>query len=428
MNNTKGEKRLLRYTYLLALIGFINLGFYKAEIFNQKFDYGSLVICFAICILIGYSYFIIRKFFPDGDKYIFVFAAILTVIGIVMLYRIDANNLLLHNIDVANSVKHPYSVTNYAIKQVVWFAVGVAGFICIVVLLPDLKTYRKYKYVYMAFTIIFMAMATLIGTEVNGSQNWVFFHGAGFQPSEFGKIFLVAYLASALKDYESFPSLIEPAIIVMVSLGFMVFQKDLGSALIIFGIAITMLYIATAKLKYILTCFFLFIVGCVMSYSLFDHVRLRVTIWQDPWPYASNKGYQVVQSLISIASGGLFGSGLGKGHPEFVPVNATDFIFAAICEDLGLLMGFAIILLYFLLFYRCMRAAIYVEDRFSRLLTVGYSAMLASQVLVIIGGVTGMIPLTGITLPLISYGGSSMIIILFSLGLIQKISEDSLYE
>lgn len=428
MDSSKGEKRLLRYTYLLALIAFINLGFYKGEVLNQRFDYGALVICFVLSILIGYSYFIIRKFFPDGDKYIFVFAAILTVIGIVMLYRIDANSLLLHNTDVANNAKHPYTITNYAIKQVIWFAVGVAGFICSVVLLPDLKTYRKYKYVYMGLTLIFITMASLIGTEINGSQNWVFIGGAGFQPSEFGKIFLVAYLASALKDYDDFASLIQPAIIVMVSLGFMVLQKDLGSALIIFGIAITMLYIATSNLKYILTCFFLFIIGAVVSYNIFDHVRTRVTIWHNPWLYSSGKGYQLVQSLIAIASGGLFGVGLGKGHPEFVPVSESDFIFAVICEDLGLLMGFAIILLYFLLFYRCMRAAIFVEDRFSRLLTVGYSAMIASQVLVIIGGVTGMVPLTGITLPLISYGGSSMLIILFSLGIIQKVSEDSLYE
>jgi len=269
-------------------------------------------------------------------------------------------------------------------------------------------------------------MASLIGTEVNGSQNWVIYHGIGFQPSEFGKLFLVAYLASALKDYDDLASLIQPGIIVMVSLGFVVLQKDLGSALIIFGIAITMLYIATSRLKYILTCFVLFMIGCVISYKIFDHVRLRVTIWQNPWPYALNKSYQVVQSLIAIASGGLFGAGLGQGHPEFVPVNATDFIFAAICEDLGLMTGFAIIILYFLLFYRCMRAAFYVEDRFSRLLTVGYSAMIASQVLVIIGGVTNMIPLTGITLPLISYGGSSILIVLFSLGIIQKVSEDSL--
>ena len=130
--------------------------------------------------------------------------------------------------------------------------------------------------------------------------------------------------------------------------------------------------------------------------------------------------------MIAIASGGLTGTGLGLGHPELVPVNTTDFIFAAICEELGIIMGFALIIIYFLLVYRCMRAALHVEDNFSRLLTVGYGAMIALQVLVIIGGVINMIPLTGITLPLVSYGGSSMIITFIALAIIQKISEESI--
>jgi cell division protein FtsW (lipid II flippase) len=185
-----------------------------------------------------------------------------------------------------------------------------------------------------------------------------------------------------------------------------------------------MLYIATSKFKYVIVCFLLFAAGGMMSYNLFGHVRTRVMIWKNPWPYANNQSYQIVQSMFSIASGGLTGSGLGLGHPEYVPINTTDFIFAVLCEELGILMGFAIIILYFLLFYRCMRAAVYGNDEFSRLLAVGYSAMIASQVLVIVGGVMNAIPLTGITLPLVSRGGSSMLITFFSLGIIQKISEE----
>lgn len=275
----------------------------------------------------------------------------------------------------------------------------------------------------MVVCLIFMAMATIHGTSKYGAKNWVYIGSMGFQPSEFGKIFFVAYLASALKGYKNFKQLIEPAIVVMVSLGFMVLQNDLGSALLFFGISITMLYIATSKLKYIVVCLILFIVGGFLSYKLFGHVRLRFMIWHNPWPYKTNQSYQLVQSMYSIAWGGLFGTGLGLGYPNFVPVSESDFIFSAICEEMGVLMGFAIMILYFLLFYRCMRAAVYAEDNFSRLLAVGYSAMIASQVLVIVGGVTGMIPLTGITLPLISSGGSSMIIIFVALGIIQKISE-----
>lgn len=399
MNHRKDERKLLVYTYLLSFVLFFNL-----YLIRQPFDRGALMVGAVTCLLIAYAHFIIRKFFPDGDKYIFIFASVLSVIGIAMLYRIDMA---------------------VSIKQIMWFTFGVAGFILTVVILPDLKSFAKYRYVYLICTIVFVSMATFFGTEIYGAKNWIIIGGFSLQPSEFGKLFFVAYLASALKEYRHFWDLIEPALVVMYVLGFMVLQKDLGSALIFFGISITMLYIATSKLKYVITCFGLFIAGGAISYKLFDHVRLRMMIWKNPWPYAADKSYQIVQSMISIASGKFTGTGIGLGYPQYVPVNTTDFIFAAICEELGILTGFAIIMIYFLMFYRGMRAAVYVEDNFSRLLAVGYSAMIASQVLVIIGGVVNAIPLTGITLPLISYGGTSMLTIFFSLGILQKISEES---
>jgi cell division protein FtsW (lipid II flippase) len=315
--------------------------------------------------------------------------------------------------------------TAEAIKQVIWFAIGVTSFILIVVLLPDLKRFSKYRYFYMIMALIFMGMATFFGTEINGAKNWIVIGSYSFQPSEFGKLFFVAYLAVALKDYKSFKDLKEPAFFVMICIVFMVIQKALGAALIFFGIAIIMLYIATDKFKYIAASLVFFIGGSTISYKLFSYVRNRVLIWKNPWPYASQQGYQIVQSLISIASGGLVGTGLGLGHPEFVPVDTTDFIFAAICEELGIIVGFGLLIIYFLLVYRCMRVALHVKDAFSRLLIVGYSSMIVLQVLVIVGGVINMIPLTGITLPLISYGGSSMIIMFISLGIIQKISEEN---
>lgn len=398
MSTKIDELKILGLTCLLCLVCFLNLGVLKSP-----FDMRAMVMAVVTCVLIVYSYFVIRKYFSDGDKFIFIFACILSVIGIVMLYRLDI----------------PSSA-----KQIIWFAFGVTAFIVTVVVLPDLKSFCSYKYAYLIGTLIFMIMALLIGTEKNGSKNWVFIGSFGFQPSEMGKIFLVAYLSSALKDYEDFKKLVEPAVVVMVCIGLMVLQKDLGSALIFFGISITMLYIATDKIKYVITCVGLFIMGGLISYKLFDHVRIRILIWNDLWSNEYGKGYQVAQSLYAIASGGLTGSGLGLGHPEVIPVNTSDFIFPSICEELGLLTGFAIIMIFFILFYRCMRAAIFVEDNFSRLLAVGYSAMIASQVLVIVGGVINMIPLTGITLPFVSYGGTSMLVSFFALGIIQKISEE----
>ncbi|MBU5592587.1 FtsW/RodA/SpoVE family cell cycle protein [Clostridium sp. MSJ-4] len=398
MNSIKDERKLLGLTYLLCIAFFVNLGFLK-----EPFDKGALIMGAVICLLIGYAYFIVRKFFPDGDKFILIFVCLLSVIGIAMLYRLKRSD---------------------SIKQVIWFCISISVYILVVVLLPDLKSFSKYKRLYMIGTVVFMAMATLIGTTVYGAKNWVIIGPISFQPSEFGKLFLTAYLASSLKDYKTFKDLIEPAIIVMVSLGFMVIQRDLGSALIFFGMSVTMLYIATSKLKYIIATFVMSGTGAFASYNMFSHVRKRVMIWKDPWKYANDESFQIVQGLYAISSGGLLGSGLGFGLPGLVPVRTTDFIFAVICEELGIIMGLGIIMLYFLLFYRCMRAAIYVEDKFSQLLVVGYSAMLASQVLVIIGGVMNVIPLTGITLPFVSYGGTSMLTMFFALGIIQKVSEE----
>lgn len=397
MDNIKDEKKLLRYTYLLCIICFVNLA-----LVHHPFDKGAIVVAVIVITLIAYSHFIIRRFYPDGDKYIFVLASALSVIGLAVIYRIN---------------------TTLAVKQVMWFALGVAGFIIIVVMLPDLKRFAKHKYFYLVLTIIFMASSLFLGTEELGAKNWIKFGIFSFQPSEFGKLFLVAYLATALKEYKSYKNLIEPAIVVMACLGFMVLQKDLGTALIVFAVSVTILYIATSKFKYVIACLFLFAIGGYISYKLFGHVRVRVMIWKNPWIYANGDGFQIVQSLIAISWGGLFGTGLGFGYPQYIPVNVSDFIFTVICEELGIILGLGIIIIYFLLFYRCMRAAVYVEDNFSRLVAVGYSAIIASQALVILGGVINLIPLTGITLPLVSYGGTSMLITFFSLGIVQKISE-----
>ena len=398
MSSASDERRLLAVTYLLIIICFGNLYLLK-----QPYDVSALIVGGIICILIGYSHFVIRKFFPDGDKYILIFACILSVFGLVMLYRLDPT---------------------LAIKQIIFITIGIAAFIIIVVLLPDLKTFENYTYIYLVILVLLMASGSILGKQINGSKNWIVIGSYSFQPSEFGKLFLVAYLASVFKKYKSFKNLIEPAFVILFCLGFLVIQKDLGSALIFFAISITMLYIATSKSKYIWICAILFALGCVVSYKLFGHVRLRVMIWQDLWKYANNESYQVVQSLFAIASGGVFGSGLGLGYPKFVPVQTTDFIFSAICEEMGILVGLGIIIFQFLLFYRCMRAAVFVENKFSRLIAVGYGTMFASQVLVIVGGVINMIPLTGITLPLVSYGGSSILISFCALGIVQKISED----
>ncbi|MDU2490308.1 MAG: FtsW/RodA/SpoVE family cell cycle protein [Clostridium celatum] len=407
MKALKREKKLLRLVYLLCLLLFTTLGFLQ-----KPFDTFALIMGVVLCVLIGYSHFVVRRFYPDGDKFILIFASILAVVGVATLYRINR-------------------VT--AIKQLVWIAIGVVGYILIVVILPDLRSFAKYKKLYMIITLLLMPLALIFGTELNGAKNWIIIGKAiSFQPSEFGKIALVLYLASALATYENknnfkqdFKELWQPALVAGFSMGCMVLQRDLGSALIFFGISITLLYVATAKKKYVFTALGLAAIGSVAGYSMFGHLRERVKIWLDPWKYALGESYQIVEGMYSIAAGGLFGVGLGQGHFQNLPVKESDMIYAIICEEFGVIFAIGLMIIYFLLFYRGIRAAFVTDDKYSQLIAVGFSTMIACQTLVIIGGIFTVIPLTGITLPIISYGGSSVLTIFFALGILQKISEEA---
>lgn len=406
MNVLKQEKKLLRLIYLLCLLLFTTLGFLE-----KPYDKFAIVMGVVLCVLIGYSHFVIRRFYPDGDKFILIFASVLAVISIATLYRLDKI---------------------FALKQLVWVTLGIITYILVVSILPDLKSFTKYKRVYMVVTLVLMPMALIFGSIISGAKNWIVIGGFMFQPSEFGKISLVLYLASALATYENkenfredFKRLLEPALVAMFSLGCMVLQADLGSALIFFGISVTMLYVATSKKKYVFTCLGLSAMGSVVAYYMFEHVRNRVMIWQDPWKYRLEEGYQIIQGLYAIASGGLTGTGLGQGYVEIIPVSESDFIYAVICEEFGIIFAIGIMIIYFLLFYRGIRAAFVTGDKFSQLTAVGFSTMIACQTLVIIGGVFSVIPLTGITLPIVSYGGSSVLTIFFTLGILQKISEEA---
>lgn len=395
---TKKLKTFQFLIYIFLLFGFLNLAVLKKPI-----DPKAGLFFAVLFLIIAITTWILKKFYPMGDRIIFLLAMLLCSIGIIMLYRLNIE---------------------YATKQLAWLVVGIFAFLFVVLFLKKgLIRFARLKYAFLAATIVFMSMATFIGYEILGAKNWVRLGPVSFQPSEFGKIFLILYLSSALSDINTRKKLIEPGIVISISLGFMVIQRDLGTALIIFAVAVTMVYLATSKTLYVLTSLGLFAAGGAASYALFDHIKRRVMIWRDPWPYVYNESYQLVQSMYAIATGGLFGRGLGMGHPGYVAVNESDFIFSVICEEMGLLMGFAILILHFLLFYRSIRSAINAENNFTKLLTAGLSVMIATQTLVIVGGVTGFIPLTGITLPFVSSGGTSLLISFLSLSIIQKVSE-----
>jgi cell division protein FtsW (lipid II flippase) len=211
----------------------------------------------------------------------------------------------------------------------------------------------------------------------------------------------------------------------LVSMGVLIFQRDIGMSLLIFGMFVSMLYIATQRRSWIILGGLLFLTGAFWAYQNFSHVRSRVTVWLDPWAYADTGGYQIVQSIYGLANGGVMGAGLGQVFPNLVPFAKTDFIFAALGEEIGVTGLFAIVLLYAIFIERGLRTAVAARDSFGQLLAAGLSIVLAIQVFVIIGGVTGLIPLTGLTTPFLSYGGSSLVANWVIVAILLRISDRS---
>ena len=237
------------------------------------------------------------------------------------------------------------------------------------------------------------------------------------QPSEFVKIIYVFFIASLLAKRTDFKSVAVISIAAAVHVGILVLEKDLGAALIYFVTYLMMLYVATMKLRYLAAGAFAGTAASVVAYQLFAHVRVRVAAWQDPWSNMNQGGYQICQSLFAIGTGGLFGMGLGQGMPKSVPVVESDFIFSAIAEEMGVIFCIFLILIYISSFIMFVNIALKMKKNFYKLCAFGLSVVLVFQVFLSIGGVTKFIPSTGVTLPLISYGGSSIIttIVIFSI-------------
>jgi cell division protein FtsW (lipid II flippase) len=394
------EKSILKCIYIVIILMFSTLIFSSG-----KLDLLPIFLGISSCVLVMYSHFIIKKFFPHGDKYLLIIACFIAQFGLVMIYRLSPVNPI-------NSI-----------KQITWFTVGIAIYIFIVVFLPDLRKFSKFKYFYIVIALLLLSSTLFFGREIKGSKNWLQIGSINFQPSEIAKLFMILYLSSAIQEIKNTRDAVKAAIPVFIAILLLVVEKDLGAGLIFFGIFITMLYIGTSNALYILCGTAAFLTGGFFSYLIFNHVRTRIAIWINPWKYKTGKGYQICQSLFAIAAGGLFGTGLGLGHPQYISEVRNDFIFSAICEEMGLLGAAALIILYLLLVYRGLRTAVNARDNYSKLVAVGISSMIAFQVFVVIGGVTKMIPMTGMTLPFVSYGGSSMLLNFASLGVLQKISE-----
>lgn len=386
-------------------------------------------------ILAGAMHVAVRITAEYADPLFLPLATLLTILGLVMIYRIDVASALRA---ARNSAPVP---TPDVYAQLTWFTVAVVLFIAVLVLVRDHRRLQRFTYTFgfIGLLGLLLPLLPVIGNTVNGATLWIRVFGLSFQPAEASKIFLTIFFAGylvmkrdslALVRTKVFgvgfprPKDVGPLVVAwIISLGVLIFQRDLGTSLLFFGLFVLMLYIATQRRSWLIIGASLFSVGAILAYFAFGHVRLRVDIWWDPWGDANNTGYQLVQSLYGFASGGLFGSGLGQGFPEFVPFANTDFIVAAIGEELGLVGMCALLLFFGILIERGLRTAIAVRDSFGQLLAVGLSIVLALQLFVIVGGVTRLIPLTGLTTPFLSYGGSSLVANWVIIALLIRISD-----
>ncbi|MEW6636629.1 MAG: FtsW/RodA/SpoVE family cell cycle protein [Actinomycetota bacterium] len=404
---------------LVTTLGFATLIFVQ-EATSPPLIYGAYYAGTLFALYLG-----VRLLLPHSDALLLPIVALLTGLGLVMIFRLTYDR---------------EGVENLAITQAIWILVGSGALFFIVVFFRDYGRLFAYKYLMVlgAFVLIGMTF-TPLGYEVNGARLWVDLGPVNFQPSEFARIALVIFFAGYLADTRDLLAATSrtvlgvqiPAIkyfgpVALVwgaSLFLLVFEKDLGSSLLFFSVPLLMLYVATGRIAYIIIGALLFALGSFAAYLIFDHVRLRVQTWLDPWQDPDGAGFQILQSIFNIADGGLTGTGLGAGFAQTIPEVQTDFVFSAIASELGLLGATAVLLAFLAFVYRGTKIALLAPDDASKLLAFGLTAMFALQTLIIVGGVTKAIPLTGITLPFVSYGGSSVVGNFILTGLLLVISE-----
>jgi cell division protein FtsW (lipid II flippase) len=364
----------------------------------------------------------VRRFAPRADPTLLPIAFILNGLGFVTISRLDR--------DLAR-------------VQAVWTAVGIAAFVLTLFLVRRIRTLERYRYTFLLIGVGALLLPLLpgVGREINGARLWVRFGPVNFQPGEAAKILLVIFFAAYLVDKRELlaagsrrigrlmvpdPKHLGPLLLAWgVSILVMVRQKDLGSSLLFFAVFAAMLYIATERSAYLVAAFGMFVIGATIAYQLFSHVSERVQSWADPWSVAQTTGYQLVQSLFAFGTGGFAGTGLGLGSPQKIPNASTDFVFAAVGEELGLIGTVAICVLFLLFVGSGFRIAIQAERPFSKLFAAGLTTIVGIQAFVIIGGVIRVIPLTGVTLPFVSYGGSSLVANFVLVALLLRISDET---
>ncbi len=368
---------------------------------SKEIDWVALGFGAILVAILVFQYMLLTSFFRHVDRFLLIIANFLVAVGLIVQYRIDPS---------------------IAFRQIVMFGIGMLAMVCCILLMRHPNLFRRINWGLMVLCIGILLVLYFIGDEKYGAKNWIAVGSYSFQPSEFVKVATVFilghWLASGTRIRRIWPMLLY----VIAVCGILMLERDLGAAVLIAVTSLIVFYVSTGRKILTAVGFAAGCGGAVASYYLFDHVRVRVAIWQNPWATYSTSGYQIAQGLMAIASGGLWGMGLTRGTPKIIPAYHTDYIFAVICEEFGIIFGVCLIAFYLVFIVRGAMIALNAPDRFSMIVAFGCTALITLQSFIIIAGVIKLIPLTGITLPFVSYGGSSMIACMMLLGILEGVA------
>ena len=419
------EAALLLTASVIAAFGTALVGFTRGVGLDAQVALTFIVFVGAF----GAVHLSLRRWAPSANPYLFPLAAILAAVGLTEVYRLDP--------ELGSVQRWSLLIAAAAASAVIFFLRG-----------DGVAALRRYRYLFLAFGVALLLLPLLPdawpvhGIEANGSRLWVGFNFPGrtisFQPGEIAKLLLAVFLASYLADHHmamgttrgkigrlALPPLRQFGPIFLAAgaaFAVLVYQRDLGASLLIFTLFVGAIYLATGQLAYIVAGGVLVAVGGLTAYQMFDHVQRRVSAWLDPFADFSDTGYQVAQGLFALGSGSLTGSGVGMGRPDLIPAAATDFIFAAVAEEMGFAGAVAVVAGFALLVAAGFGIALHTRDLFRRFLAACLTLVLAVQTLLILAGVLRLFPITGITLPFMSYGGTSLVANMVLLALLARIS------
>lgn len=388
----KAASRLSATIIVFFITGFGLIALKPAE----TFDYRNIVMMFAIPLVLYFNMSLLPRLFPV-DRLLMCMVSFLCGLGVLILYSTN---------------------TDRGIQQAVYYGVGTVFMLFCLMFVRFVPKWDVLSWLLYLISLALLVLPLVFGREINGAKNWIFFSGISIQPSELVKITLIIVFAYTMSRYQRLSWMVFLGACMVVLMR----QKDLGAVLLYFATALVMYYASSGSLRIIAMFVVAGIGASIYGYEKFSHVQKRVAIWLNPWADYENSGYQLIQSLVAIASGGLLGMGLGLGNPSVIPIYYTDFIFSVICEQFGILFGGLVLAIYAILVLRGSFIARSSSTRFHSLLALGCTAMLCIQTFVIIGGVIKFIPLTGVTMPFVSYGGSSLLSSMGLVGVLQGVA------